>query len=214
MHIDPMQNWRSLTDNYSRMSDGELLALADDFVDLTDTARQVLRDEMRKRGLGDPQEYAAGPAGAARRETGFAPAADGEDESHDEFVWKNVLCECGSHQEAWRIREALRRAGIESWADGKQTSYTPLPETGGGGQPVRVLVASDTLDEARAVIAQPLPQDIVELSKAEEAVYEPPVCPGCGADDPVLESADPVNSWKCDICGREWTETAEATPQG
>jgi uncharacterized protein (DUF983 family) len=38
--------------------------------------------------------------------------------------------------------------------------------------------------------------------------YELPVCPKCGAGDPVLEGVDPFNSWLCEACGNEWTESA------
>ena len=37
------------------MGDEELHELAFEFFDLTDTAQQALRSEMRSRGLGDPQ---------------------------------------------------------------------------------------------------------------------------------------------------------------
>lgn len=213
MQTDPMEMWRELTRNYAQMSEGELVNLAEDFTDLTEMARQVLRDEMRKRGLGDPQDY------AVRQESGAAveqfrarlraeAGADDDGESSTEFVWKNVLCECKGQEEAWQVCEVLRRAGIESWTDRKQSSYA-LPDGSSGGQPVRVLVASDTLDAARAVTAQPIPPDVVEMSRAQNQEYEPPVCPACGAADPVLESVDPVNAWKCEVCGREWTDAAE-----
>jgi hypothetical protein len=208
-----MEMWRELTRNYAEMSEGELVNLAEDFGDLTEMAGQVLRDEMRKRGLGDPQDYLARPnsaVGMARGSGGSRIGASAEDEEGPStgFVWKNLLCECGSREEAWQIREVLQRAGIESWTDGAQSSYAPLPEMGSGGQRVRVLVAADTLDAARAVISQPIPADIVEMSKAEHQEYEPPVCPRCGAPDPVLEGVDPVNAWKCEVCGRKWSEPA------
>ena len=40
------------------MNDDELHQLAADFADLTDTAQQALRSEMRSRGLGDAPEPA------------------------------------------------------------------------------------------------------------------------------------------------------------
>jgi len=69
-----------------------------------------------------------------------------------------------------------------------------------------VLVAADQLDEARAVAARPIPPDIVEQSKIAPPEFEPPFCPKCGAADPVLENADPVNEWKCEVCGAEWSD--------
>jgi ribosomal protein L37AE/L43A len=38
--------------------------------------------------------------------------------------------------------------------------------------------------------------------------FEPPVCPKCGAEDPLLESVDPLNTWLCEICGEQWTDPA------
>jgi hypothetical protein len=60
MQNDPFVEWQRLTGLYGVMYDGELLNLAADSADLTDTARQVLHDEMKKRGLDEPS--AAGDA--------------------------------------------------------------------------------------------------------------------------------------------------------
>src|SRR5580704_13726649 len=55
MHDDPVRYWQDLTENYRQMSDRELLSLAGKPEDLTDIAHQVLRDEIKKRGLDKPQ---------------------------------------------------------------------------------------------------------------------------------------------------------------
>lgn len=209
-----MESWRQLTRHYSEMSDGELIALAEDFRDLTHVARQVLRDEMRKRNLGDPQSLASAEQQPVTRSgAGFAaPPAVGQRGAGKQsviFVWKNALCDCRDSEEAWQISEVLRRAGIESWLDSSQMYYTPLPEMGSSAPRPRILVAADDLEAARAILAQPIPGDIVEQSKAEHAEYKPPVCPRCGAPDPLLDSVDPSNSWKCEVCGREWTDAVE-----
>ncbi|HEX8810726.1 MAG TPA: hypothetical protein VF742_01915, partial [Terracidiphilus sp.] len=51
---DSYEEWRRLGEHYAQMLDGELLQLANDYSDLTEVAQQALRDEMSKRGLGDP----------------------------------------------------------------------------------------------------------------------------------------------------------------
>ncbi len=51
MQTDPLAEWQRLTETYSNMYDDELLELAADSEDLTEQARQVLSDEMKKRGL-------------------------------------------------------------------------------------------------------------------------------------------------------------------
>jgi hypothetical protein len=51
MATDPEQERRRLMGVYSRMADGEVQAIAEDEASLTDVARQVLHDEMARRGL-------------------------------------------------------------------------------------------------------------------------------------------------------------------
>jgi Putative prokaryotic signal transducing protein len=215
----PADDWRALTEHYRSMADEELLELAADFNDLTPTAQQILRDELKLRKLPDPQAPGAQRAFAERMgsQPSNAPGSIGEgtDTESDlpiEYTWKTPLCDCEGDAQAWQISEVLRRAGIESWIEGGGTyahssgsRHTSVDE---GNR--RVVVAADQLDEARAIIAQPIPQDIIEQSKEEpdDDYYQPPVCPKCGTADPVLESADPVNAWKCEVCGAEWTDTA------
>lgn len=54
MQESPEKEWRRLTEHYAGMYDAELLELARDYKNLTEMAQQVLRDEMKKRGLGEP----------------------------------------------------------------------------------------------------------------------------------------------------------------
>jgi len=223
MQNDPLAEWQRLTEVYGKMYDGELLELAADSADLTEGARQVLGDEMRKRGL-----ETSGPASNAPERPYFpAPplmdsavnmpesdrADSGEDEQesdlpHD-YTWKTLLCECDGAEEAWQISEVLRQAGIESWIERQGRGYSVVSEAGMEGN-IPVVVAADQLDQARAIAARPIPQEIVEQSKMQTPEFEPPVCPTCGAGDPVLEGVDPVNSWRCEACGKEWSESATA----
>lgn len=214
---EPGEERRRLTEAYREKWDDELRALAEEFNDLTAMAQEVLREEMRQRGLGAPGapvEASAPGANAAaaihweappRRFDG--PAVDEAADAPDEFTWKTHLCDCETSEQAWQLGEALRRAGIDSWIEGAGRYAWDV-----GGP--RILVAADQLEQARAIAAQPIPQEIIDASKAELTEPEPfelPVCPTCGADDPVLENADPVNTWRCESCGREWTDS-EATP--
>jgi hypothetical protein len=217
MQDDPARYWQDLTENYRQMSDGELLELGTKPEDLTEIARQVLRDEMRRRRL---DEEAPAPAEAPRRtvqaasihwESPSSRRAFGPDDREDvvsdephEFTWKTPLCECGSQHQAWQLAEALRRQGIESWIQALANSdgidlVTP-----------RVLVAADELDRARIIAAQPIPPDILEETETEVPEFDAPVCPKCGAYDPVLESIDPVNAWICEACGAEWSDPEPA----
>lgn len=232
MARNPAEEWLRLAEHYRSMSEGELLKLARGFAGLTTTAQQVLRDEMKLRGWSDPQAPRApgtgrGDGSASREQDSMLdraaialggrapkPAPDAPDLEHHaagpvEYTWKTLLCLCDSSQEAWQMAEALRRAGIDSWIEGPQTyaSTSGSEHTAGfelGNQ--RVLVAADQLDEAREVAARPIPLEIVEQSKAPAPEFEPPVCPRCGTADPILEGVDPVNAWKCEACGAEWSD--------
>ena len=209
MPDDPVQYWQDLTENYRQMSDGELLELAAAPEDLTEVARQVLRDEMGKRRLDKPQPSIGAPRSVGVPGKNYDPLAGplagsyvipsdaedtddpaDEDEPPSEFTWKTALCDCESSDQALQLRAALMRHGIESWA--KQ---------------VQVYVAADQLEQAQAVAAQPIPQDILDEWNTAVPEFEIPVCPRCGSkEDVMLTSADPVNAWLCEACEAEWTD--------
>jgi hypothetical protein len=221
MQSDPIEEWRRITEVYREKSDEELLELADDFADLTDAAKQVLRDEMRRRGL--PLHEERQPAIASHESSDQSTASqfdqDGlesdlagierEDDPRREYTWKTPLCECNDRVEAWQIYEVLRRAGIESWIEGSRRypRYADFDHTN-----PRVVVAADQIEQARAVVAKPIPQEIIDESRMDRADYEPPSCPKCGAGDPILEGVNPANSWRCEACGMRWAEPIEAPP--
>jgi hypothetical protein len=140
------------------------------------------------------------------------PAASGP----VEYTWKTPLCKCDSDEQAWQISEMLRRVGIDSWIEGPGTYANSSGSQEGsfdtGSR--RVMVAADQLEEARNIAEQPVPADIVEQSKSSPPEYEAPICPECGAADPLLEDVDPVNAWKCEACGAEWSDVEPETSPG
>jgi hypothetical protein len=209
MQTDPIMEWQRLTEHYRGLHDEELCELALDIGNLTDTAEQALRQELRSRGLGEPetamramQERHAAESIAASDSNGADGTAGPEGRKSVDYTWKTLLCECEERIEALQLYLVLKRAGIESWAEnpGKGLVYS------------RILVPADQLEEARALAEQPIPPDIVNEAKdmlepAEE--YELPVCPKCGAADPILEAAEPTNEWLCEACGAEWADAME-----
>jgi ribosomal protein L37AE/L43A len=214
MQIDPAFEFRRLAEEYRAKTDDELTELAADFADLTEPAQQALRQEMQSRRLGDPTS----PNIAHQTETALqitpnhsAAISDADDYTDPDppdddttgprdFTWKTVLCECEEWKQAWQLGEALRRAGIENWLQRAREF---------GLRYSRVLVAVDQLERARAIADQPIPKDIVDESEIQIPDYTPPVCPKCGASDPVLESVDPQNTWRCEQCGAQWADPAE-----
>jgi hypothetical protein len=167
----------------------------------------------------DPEaEEATSRAGIFDRATEIVPDGPAIEEDEDpsgphDYTWKTVLCACDEYKEAWRISEALRRAGIASWIE-RQGSKNAIPWVGEfmTGE-LQVQVAADELDSARAVASQPIPHDIIEDSETETPEFVLPKCPKCGAEDPVLESADPQNTWRCEQCDATWSDPMEASDE-
>ena len=225
MQDDPVRYWQDVTDNYRRMSDGELLELAEKPEDLTDVAQQVLRDEMRRRKLKreerrpapvlplaaiDPSTHFDHVGGPFRDHHAPPPRfgeADEDDTSLD-YTWKTLLCDCESNLHAWQLFEALKRAGIESWVREVSPASTDI-------RGPQVYVAADQLEQAQAIACQPIPQDIIEDLNTEGPEFELPVCPKCGSkDDVMLASADPANAWLCEACHAEWTDPEPTHDEG
>jgi hypothetical protein len=221
-HADQAQR---LTEHYGRMVDAELLNLAADPDQLTEIARQVLRAEMNRRGLDEPETPRAQRASPAdsnrsirrRLNASIDPILDSQlelDSETDsesespadgepvEFTWKTELCSCNDWKQGQLLRETLYRAGIESWTEPPYAQHY--------GIDFRILVAADQLDAALRIAEKPIPQDIVDESKIEIPAFQPPTCPHCGASEPVLVSVEPANSWLCEVCGMDWSEPAGA----
>jgi hypothetical protein len=218
MQQDPMEEWRRLTAHYSEMGDLEIRELAAQINDLTETAQQILRDELKKRGIS--QKFLNSPSTdrqAVDNDTSAVHWNSRDDSYQDtddvaaigsvEYTWKTGLCRCDSIDEAAQRGEMLRRAGIESWIQRPGTRFVvPWLELGVGD--LQINVAADQLEQAQAVMAQPIPQDIIDEIKEEESTpaYEVPRCPKCRAEDPTLESVEPSNNWLCESCGYTWSD--------
>jgi len=197
------------------MGEIELRELAAGIDDLTDVAKQVLRDELKKRGWDKSKspsqsqtsgyverknfDLLAGPMPNSYLVPSNTDDFEQENDVPIDYTWKTLLCECIEATEARQLGEALQRAGIESWTEA-QPSYSI-----GVGTP-RVWVPADQLEQAREIAAQPIPQDIIDELHEPPEEFVPPTCPACGAKDPTLESTDPSNTWVCESCDNTWTE--------
>jgi hypothetical protein len=73
MPTDPISEWQRLVEHYRGLNDDELQGLAADFADLTDSAQQALRSEMRSRGL--DSRVCPGAAPQPPRSTPITPQA-------------------------------------------------------------------------------------------------------------------------------------------
>ena len=218
MQIDPMVEWQRITGVYRGMYDDELINLVADQQDLTDIARQVLELELKKRGLGDlssaaPSREAPEPK-RERRATLIGNQGGASqivldyrakpEEAPLEYSWKTPLCECESMEQAQQLAEYLKVAGIDSWI---HDTYAASRFKGLEHPTPRVLVAADQLEQARAIAAGPVLKEIDGNPKVVAPEFTMPKCPHCGAEDPALEGVNPFNSWRCEGCGYQWTES-------
>jgi hypothetical protein len=102
----------------------------------------------------------------------------------------------------------LRRAGIDTWLQKPGSRFVvPWADELGVGS-IQLNVAADQLEPALAIVAQPIPQDIINQMKELQAApaYEIPRCARCKAEDPTLESVEPTNNWLCESCGYTWSD--------
>jgi hypothetical protein len=212
MQDDLNEEWRRISEHYAQMYDGELMRLASRYSDLTNVAKEVLRVEMLKRGLGDPTKPAEVQQDSGRLRFERGVELDGREERNDdveggemphEYTWKTDLCECETREQAWQIGTVLGRAKIESWLFDPERDFATRFL---GRTPFRVMVAADRLEEARKIIAQPIPQDILDELQTEVPACVIPKCPSCGDPDPTLLEDEQSNRWSCEVCGKEWTE--------
>lgn len=218
MQTDPMEEWRRLTTLYGEMGDIEIHELADQINDLTPTAQQVLRDELKKRGIAE--EEATRSVQSPSRENAVVHWAQGDDtaagldgdgsnsDGPRDYTWKVALCRCESVDEAAARCEMLRRAGIDTWVQRPGSRFViPWVDELGAGD-IQINVTADQLDHAKTIVALPVPQDIIDQIKQEDETpqYQLPVCPKCGAADPTLESVEPSNNWLCESCGYTWSD--------
>ena len=150
MQVDPIEEWRRLREHYIQLNDEELYELALDFAELTEPAQQVLRDEMKSRGLDLPRAHSEVPKYriqshlSATESDASQPSApntnQAEDEQADrphEYTWKTQLCECETTSRRGRfIRSSPKRdliVGLSSRAPG--TPRHQLSKGYGRGRP-------------------------------------------------------------------------------
>ena len=211
-----MEDWRRLTTLYSEMGDIEIRDLVDQINDLTPAAQQVLRDELKKRGISEKPSTPFAPSPGVDNSLIHWDGSEDSDLDPDNAAenagrantWKTGLCLYDSMDEAAQRCEMLSRAGIETWVQRPESQFSIPWIDGPGVGDIQINVAADQLTQARDVIARPIPQEIVdEIKQDEEAPsYEIPVCPRCKAEDPTLESVEPSNKWLCESCGYTWSD--------
>ncbi len=169
-----------LTQLYSTYGDAELLSLARTFNDLTDSAQQALKSELARRGLSMP-----GPGAPRPQPEPNAP---------------ECVFEFGELENAYLAQSILRSAGIESMVPSSEISAIDTP---------RLIVAPDDANAAQRILTSAKLMASEADADRPEAFVEP-TCPNCGTSDPLLESVEPTNQWRCEACNHAWSDPESA----
>ena len=163
---------------YGAYGDEELRQLALTFGDLTEVAQQALKAEFARRGVAMPS-----PEKPESAPTGILIDAG-----------KDNTFEFNDLEDAYLAQSVLRSAGIES--------EVPTSELGSIDVP-RLIVAPDDANAAQLILSRP-----THNASEEDMVFVEPACPKCGTTDPLLESVEPNNQWRCESCGHLWSDPA------
>lgn len=138
MATDSEQERHRLMDVYSRMVDGEIQEIAQDAASLTDVARQVLHDEMARRGLDH-----------------LTPDREAADVTEPESMV--TIRSFGDVMQAWLAKSNLESAAIECRLvdDNMVRLYWGITTVLGG---VKLQVKPEDADAALELLEQPVPK--------------------------------------------------------
>ncbi len=197
---------RRITEFYAQMADTELEAIAADSSELTDVARQALRDEIaRREGLESAVADAdSGPGRDAVEWADFVSIRQLRD-LHEALLAKGVLD--SAEIECFMVDDNMVRMG---WF------YSNLV----GG--IKLCVKQEDAEAALDLLEQSIPE---EFEVEGIGPYEQPRCPKCQSLDIAFEELNqPVawisayllapiplhrKTWVCHSCGQRWKESQD-----
>ena len=197
MQIDPQEERQRLSQLYAGMTPGELEKVADDAPSLTEEARQSLQAEIARRGLDIVLSA--------------SPGIDVIEER--ELV---LLRRFRDLPQALMARGSLESAGIECFlTDDNMVRLDWFISNLLGG--AKLLVSPEDVEDANAVLNQPIPESLDVEGVGE---YQQPRCPVCKSLDVSFEELHkkiayssaylgvplPVHrkAWRCNACGHQW----------
>lgn len=219
--FDPAGEWLRLSERYAQMSDGELVALAEQKSELTDTARQALAGEMSRRGLKiEPPKPVEQPRPEPPPDSPYA-----------EDLKLVEVAKAWSLADAVQLQDLLERAGIPCFM-GQEKAASADKVSSNFAEGVSVNVPQIGVPWARQAMENYSPQNEPpkpEGEGEEEAVAH---CPKCHSteifydrvieepeDDPEEDEPEEAESeeadsdeslakyeWVCDTCGNRWAE--------
>ncbi len=225
--IDPEQERQRLVAFYSGQMDGELEKVASQAYELTGLARETLRAEIARRGLG--VELIENAPVTAKKELTVMPgdppppkppaeppAPDGE------LEWRDLVTirKFRDLPEALLARGSLESAGIVAvLTDDNMVRMDWFWSNLMGG--IKLSVGAEDAEVANSILDQPIPESFDVAGVGE---YQQPHCPRCQSLDVAFRELDqriayvsaylsvPIplrrRAWRCHSCRAEWEDDA------
>ncbi len=221
--IDPEQERQRLAAFYSGQMDGELEKVATEAYELTDLAREALKAEIARRGLGVALVENA-PV-IARKKLPVMPGdpppprPQKEPQAPDgEFELRNLVTirKFRDLTEALLAKGSLESAGIDAvLTDENVVRLDWFWSNLMGG--IKLNVDSENAEAANSILDQPIPENF-DVSDIGE--YDQPRCPKCRSLDVNFKELDPAayvslvlvpvpfhrRAWRCHSCRAEWED--------
>ena len=226
--IDPEQERSRLQHFYAAQLDGELEKVARQAYELTDLAREALREEIKRRNL-EVRLVEAAPAHPSPppKELPGDPPPELAEESVSEgkldFRGLVTIRRFRDLPEALLAKGSLDSAGIESALVDENIVRLDwfLSNLMGG---VKLEVDPEDVDAANEILNQTIPANFEVTGVGE---YEQPQCPRCQSLDVTFKELNPVSyltaclnvpiplhrrAWRCHDCNVEWEDDGIPEP--
>jgi DNA-directed RNA polymerase subunit M/transcription elongation factor TFIIS len=196
-----------LAERYRRMSDDEIRDLARQQSELTDLAREVLKNEMSQRRLSP--EPAPPPAPE--------PASDDES-SYDDDRRLVLLTYVWCAEDALQIQKRLELAEVPFFiGPGKATSVDAVKSSFADGLSLQVMQVGVPYARAAIQYYKPVYDPIREAEDKGEIKDVPVRCPKCKSEEVIFDHVVSANKnpaddtpvkfqWTCDSCGYQWED--------
>lgn len=189
--IDQLEEYQRLTRVYRDLGDVELLDLGRQINDPTEIAQQVLQAEISSRRFELPKiDQPETPSD--EKEESFELGRFASSSSRD-CVW-----EFPEIEDAQAAGELLGAASIE------YDMILPRADTLDMGA-LRLAVMPEDVERARRLLSQPIPEECRILVRTRDQ-FTVPTCTKCGSPDPLLDSIEPTNQWRCEVCAHLWSD--------
>jgi len=186
--------YQELVTLYGSYGDGELVELGRGMADLTEMAQEALKGELKRRGL------KLAPTAEPAEVRVFTDEELSDMRSYAALAPAECTFEFEDERGASAAYYALTAADIEAIVLSGQSAK-------GDVRGPRVVVTPKDAERAAAILSQPVADELRPVADEPEE-FDLPRCPACGGEETLLESADPVNQWRCDDCGNVWLEDA------